>query len=191
MTIHPLPTTPTLPTEPTTPVPWTDASLTELVAAVRAGDEHATLCDRFRRGTQSITTRLRLLLPVEERKCPTDRVLPRLRELLRDESYDWRAALLQTAPPPPVIRHEHKGLDGLTEHQLIQVAAAVFNAPFTDATFAAEVRTTVRDRGLVRRVENTLTQRLVASGVPYPDAVHAVEHLWDEAQGGGWWHHAY
>ena len=76
MTIHPLPTTPTLPTEPTTPVPWTDASLTELVAAVRAGDEHAALCDRFRRGTQSITTRLRLVLPVEERKCPTDRVLP-------------------------------------------------------------------------------------------------------------------
>lgn len=165
------------------PPAWSDAVLADLVAAVRAGDDLDALSAQFLRGKQAMLTRLRLFLPVDERKCPSDRVLPRLFEHLGDDSYDWKDALLRTPKPPPVIKQCFNGIRGLTSRQLVFVGKALLADPFTDEQIVAEVKEELHKRGLDRRVRALLAGRLVDRGADWYEAEETVSYLW----GASWW----
>lgn len=187
MTVHPLPTPP----RRTSPVPWSDESLVDLIASVRAGADLEALCARFGRGSQAMNARLRLLLPVEERKCPLDRLLPRLREVLEDPHHDWKQVMLLKPPPVPIIRPEYKGLPGLSDDHLVHVAAALFWDSFPNSDFAAQVHREVANRALAGRMHRALLIRLVAKGIRWEDASAAIDELWGDEPDhgryeGGW-----
>lgn len=162
------------------PRPWTDETLEELVGRVRCGDDLPALAARFRRSTSSMYPRLRLLLPVDERKCPPDRVLPRLREHLADAAYDWKTALLTTPPPVPVIRTEIQGLPGLTQQHLLEFTVAAHNSPTTDRGVLDELRAECERRGLQYRARQLLADAL-CEGRLNPSPQHA------DAMVAAWW----
>lgn len=163
-------TDPLLPSPSPKPPAWTDATLTDLVTSIRAGLDLEALATRFARSTQAVTNRLRLLLPVEERKCPGDRVLPRLREVLADEAYDWRGALLRTPPPAPIIRHEIQGLAGLSEHHLLAFTLSAHNSPLVDEDLLDALRNECARRGLVERAQLALRNELSGGRVNASEA---------------------
>lgn len=70
------------------------------------------------------------MLPVTQRGCYPELVLPALREALSDPEYDWQAEMLLFPPPAPIIRNEiiRSGLDGLTDADLVIVAHALMAA---------------------------------------------------------------
>lgn len=185
MTVSPLPLPPVAPAPPPAPrtapkaVPWTEESLSSLVAAVRGGADVEDLRRPFGRGPASLLTRLRLFLPLEERNCPVDRIVPRLREVLADEAYDWRQAMLLTPPPTPIVRPEYKGLAGLSRAQLGHVAVAVLSDRWANASFAVDVRAEVERRGDEQSIRNALVLRLIERGIPRDDAEESVTTLWE------------
>ena len=128
--------------------PWTEECHAELADLVTAGLALPDVADAAGRQPAAVLTRLRRMLPVDERGCPEFLVLPRLRELLED-GHDWRRAMLQDSPKPPVVRPpavHRAGVAGLEDDDLVEVADAL-------------VRTQARDDDLLERVRQQLVER--------------------------------
>ena len=108
--------------------PWTDEETAKIVALVRGGADERTVTARSGRSGSSLVSRLRRMLPLEHRSCPVDMVVPALRDHLSDPDYDWRAAMLLTPPPRPVVRPPdivRTGVAGLTDGDLVGIAHSV------------------------------------------------------------------
>ncbi|MFE7509376.1 hypothetical protein [Promicromonospora sp. NPDC057488] len=136
--------------------PWTDEETARIVDLVRAGADESTVVARSRRSGPSVVSRLRRMLPLEHRSCPSDMVAAALHGHLRDADYDWRAAMLLTPPPRPVVRPPEivrTGVAGLTDGDLVGIAHSVL---LDDRAATADLRERlvgeVRERGLVRDV---------------------------------------
>ncbi|WP_036963823.1 hypothetical protein [Promicromonospora kroppenstedtii] len=139
--------------------PWTDEETARIVAQVRDGADERTVTARARRSSGSVVSRLRRMLPLEHRSCPVDMVVPALRDHLRDPDYDWRAAMLLTPPPRPVVRPPEivrTGVAGLADDDLVGIAHSVL---LDDRAATADLRERlvgeVRERGLGRDVVAT------------------------------------
>jgi hypothetical protein len=155
MTLIDLPTPPpnTPPARPDRPArwgqQWTEDCFAELVQLVAAGLTLQDVADAAGRTPSTVLSRLRRMLPVDERGCPEPLVVPRLRELLEDEDHDWRRAMLKDTPKPPVVRPpavHREGIPGLEDDDLVEIADAL-------------VRTQARDAGLLERVRQQLLER--------------------------------
>lgn len=160
---------------------WTEGDHRELVAGVRAGETTEQLHERLGRSPQAVLLRLRLLLPVDERRCPADRVLPRVAELLGDPDYDWRSALLRTPPPPPIIRHELAGLAGLDDRDLLALTFAAFNSPLQEGLLV-RLRDECGRRGLAPAARDRLARAVLEGGL-----VASRAEL--DAMVSAWWEH--
>lgn len=106
-------------------LPWDDDDHETLVRFAKERADLATIARAVQRGESATWQRLRLLLPVEHRKCPRDRIVPALHDAVQQPGYDWRAVILQTPPPPPVHEIVRTGLDGLADDDLAQLAHVV------------------------------------------------------------------
>ncbi|GAB2512249.1 hypothetical protein [Paramicrobacterium agarici] len=123
--------------------PWTDSDYERLIAAVRSGLDAVQIAESIDRPQSTIASRVRMLLPVDVRQCPSDRVLPAAREAFESDDYDWRVTILQSPPPqpivtpPPVVR---RGVAGLQADDLGTIA---FSLAQTGGTRCAELLTRV------------------------------------------------
>lgn len=137
-------------------VPWTDAQHEQLVERVRAGDDTEQIAEAVGRKPAAVTTRLRRLLPPDNRDHPSDLVLTVAREYLGDAAAEWRVNLLRsTVPrpvitPPPVMR---TGLGGIDDDDLVVLAYALIAAQGSgQPDLLDRLVTEVQDRGLEHRV---------------------------------------
>lgn len=123
--------------------PWTDDDYEGLISGVRSGLDEPEIARTLGRPSSTIIARTRMLLPVEVRQCPHDRVLPAARDAFERDDYDWRTTILLTPPPrpivtpPPVIRH---GIAGLSADDLGTIA---YSLASTGGTRCAELLETV------------------------------------------------
>ena len=170
--------------------PWTDEETARIVALVRDGADEHTVTLRARRSTTSVVHRMRRMLPLEHRSCPADMVVPALRGHLRDPDYDWRATMLLTPPPRPVVRSPdivRTGVAGLTDGDLVGITHSVL---LDDRAATADLRERlvgeVRDRGLGRQVVDSHETYLTTLREPFGvrDLDERV-HRWSEAVGLG------
>ena len=170
--------------------PWTDDETERLVALVREGAEIDSLAKRAERGSTSVLNRLRRMLPLEHRSCPQDMVVSALRDHLREPGYDWRATMLLTPPPRPVVRPPEvvrTGVAGLPDTDLVGVAHSVL---LDDRASVAGLRERlveeVKERGLVAAVLDTHEAYLAGIREPpgFPDLAEWV-HRWSRAVGLG------
>ncbi|MFD7309746.1 hypothetical protein [Promicromonospora sp. NPDC059942] len=170
--------------------PWTDEETVRIVALVRDGADGHTVIARSRRSGPSVVSRMRRMLPLEHRSCPTDMVVPALRGHLRDPDYDWRATMLLTPPPRPVVRSPdivRTGVAGLADGDLVGIAHSVL---LDDRAATAGLRerlvAEVRERGLGREVvaahETYLTTLREPVGIRDLDEW---VHRWSDAVGLG------
>ncbi|MFJ3403871.1 hypothetical protein [Promicromonospora sp. NPDC090134] len=170
--------------------PWTDEETARIVALVRDGADEHTVTLRARRSTTSVVHRMRRMLPLEHRSCPADMVVPALRGHLRDPDYDWRATMLLTPPPRPVVRSPdivRTGVAGLTDGDLVGITHSVL---LDDRAATADLRERlvgeVRDRGLGRQVVDSHETYLTTLREPF--GVRDLDewvHRWSEAVGLG------
>ncbi len=121
---------------------------------VRDGADHDGIADGLQRPLSTVGTRVRRLLPVAERRCPSDRVLSAAREHLSDPAYDWRHVMLLSEPPrppaplpAPIIRG---GISGLTDDDLVTTAYGLLFA-FRESRIPVvrEVAREIGHRGLL------------------------------------------
>lgn len=104
---------------------YTDEELEQLVAMTRDGRAAEEMAATVERSTAGLIQRLRRMLPLEYRRCPPDRVIQALREVLADDSYDWRRAMLLSDPPRPVVKQPdvvRTGIAGLGDRDLVTFA---------------------------------------------------------------------
>ncbi|MGD8148650.1 hypothetical protein [Ornithinimicrobium sp. Y1694] len=111
--------------------PWTDNDYELLLRLCGEGADLARVAAELRRTSAAVMSRAKRLLPLDQRGAPGDRVLTHLGELVTaEEDYDWRAHLVATAPPRPVVNHVHppeirKGIPGLESDELLAMGAAL------------------------------------------------------------------
>lgn len=146
--------------------PWTDEDYERLVALLREGADHQGIAEGLQRPMSTVGVRVRRLLPVQERRCPADRVLVAARGHLSDPAYDWRHVMLLSepprppvAPPAPAVR---EGVRGLDDADLITVAYSLLRA-FRDSEtrLLREVAGEVEGRGIVHRLVRRRVDRLL------------------------------
>ena len=70
---------------------WEPSDYELLVQGVREGLDEAALAEHIGRAQSVLPQRLRRMLPVTQRGCYPELVLPALREALSDPEYDWQA----------------------------------------------------------------------------------------------------
>lgn len=145
--------------------PWADDDYEKMVDAVKEGEQLGAIAAALQRPNSTILSRLRRLLPVQERRCLGDRVLTAARAHLQDPAYDWKQTMLLSEeprtvqPPPPIVRH---GVEGLTDADLVTVAYSMLCAHRGSETrLLREVSDEVEGRGVVhhlvrRRVDHLL-----------------------------------
>lgn len=106
---------------------WEALDYELLVEGVREGLDVPALAERVGRVDSSVAQRLRRLLPLPQRECLADQVLPALRTALADPDYDWQAEMLLMPPPRPIVHQEviRTGLDGLTADDAVTIAYAL------------------------------------------------------------------
>ncbi|NNG18379.1 hypothetical protein HJ590_02100 [Naumannella sp. ID2617S] len=121
-----------LPTPPSRPrnhgQPYTDEDHEQLVKLAREGRDADAIAEALGRTRPVVLQRMRRLLPLDHRGCPTDRILSALRAAIAEPDYDWRTTVLLTPPPPPpapVQEVLRTGLAGLDPDQLVRVTHAV------------------------------------------------------------------
>lgn len=170
--------------------PWTDEETARIVALVRAGADEPAITARSGRGSASVVNRLRRMLPLEHRSCPVDMVVSALRDHLRDPDYDWRAAMLLTPLPRPVVRPPdlvRTGVAGLTDDDLVGIAHSVLlddraaNADLRER-LVGEVRERRLGQGVVDAHETYLTTLREPVGIRDLDEW---VHRWSRAVGLG------
>ncbi|MFI2363314.1 hypothetical protein [Promicromonospora sp. NPDC019610] len=170
--------------------PWTDEETARIVRWVRDGADEHTVIARSRRSGPSVVSRMRRMLPLEHRSCPTDMVVAALRGHLRDPDYDWRATMLLTPPPRPIIRSPdivRTGVAGLTDADLVGIAHSVL---LDDRAATADLRERlvgeVRERGLGRDVVTSHESYLAT--LREPVGIRDLDewvHRWSDAVGLG------
>lgn len=166
--------------------PWTDEDYERLVALIRDGADHDDIATGLQRPVPTVGTRTRRLLPVEERRCPPDRVLPAARRHLSDPEYDWRRVMLLSEPPrpsaplpPPVVRG---GVPGLDDDDLVTTAYGLLCA-FRESSrpVVREVAQEVDRRGLeqdlIGRRADHLLHRMGETVTSYAEA-HDLARRW-------------
>ncbi|WP_347269069.1 hypothetical protein [Paracoccus sp. (in: a-proteobacteria)] len=106
---------------------WETLDYELLVEGIREGLDVPALAERVGRVESSVWQRLRRLVPLPQRGCLADQLLPVLRTALADPAYDWQAEMRLTPPPAPIVRKEivHNGLDGLTADDAVAIAYAL------------------------------------------------------------------
>lgn len=168
--------------------PWTDEETTRVVALIRAGTGVDRIATQVQRGSTSVHNRIRRMLPLAHRSCPTDMVLTTLRDHLRDPEYDWRAAMLLSPPPRPVVRPPEvvrTGITGLVDDDLVGITHSVL---LDDRCATAELRERlvgeVEQRGLGRAVVESHENYL--SALREPAGIRDLDewlHRWTRAVG--------
>lgn len=73
---------------------WDDEDHETLVRLAKERADLSAMAAAVQRGESATWQRLRLLLPVEHRKCPRDRIVPALHEAVQQPNYDWRTVIL-------------------------------------------------------------------------------------------------
>lgn len=141
--------------------PWTDEDYQQLVALVRDGADNDGIAEGLQRPVSTVGGRVRRLLPVEERRCPADRVLVAAREHLSDPTYDWRHIMLLSEPPrpsaplpPPVVRG---GIPGLDDDDLVATAYGLLYA-FRESGLGV-VREVAREISRRRLLDDLIARR--------------------------------
>jgi hypothetical protein len=156
--------------------PWTEEDQNLLVRAARDHADLETIAECAERTTSSVLPRLRRMLPLHERSCPSDMVARRVHEHLRDPDYDWRGTMLLTPPPRPVHKPPdivRTGLPGLTDDDLVPIAHAVLDEDTEEhADLRERLRDEVRERRLHERLGRLHAQRM---------ATRRPDLTWDEA----------
>jgi hypothetical protein len=170
--------------------PWTDEETTQMVALVRGGADADAVAAQVRRGVTSVMNRLRRMLPLEHRSCPSDMVVSALRDHLGDPGYDWRATMLLTPPPRPVVRPPEivrSGVPGLVDDDLVEIAHSVLlDDRATTAALRERLVEEVRQRGLASDVVGSHERYL--TGLREPAAMRDLDewlHRWSKAVGLG------
>jgi hypothetical protein len=161
--------------------PWTDEDHERLIELVREGRALTPIADALQRTDQAVVQRMRAVLPVDERKCPADRVLPALRgHLDREPDYPWAEIILQSPAPAPTVQHvvRHEGVAGLDDDLLVQVAYGLLRSEAAGDGHREQACEEVRNRGLVDRV-TTLYRRALLRRTP-PLTPHEADDAADE-----------
>jgi len=169
MTLIDMPLDPRRDAPPRAGQPWTDEHLCELVALTAAGHDFNQLTVEAGRSRQAVLTKLRRMLPVDERGCPEPLLLPRLRELL-GQGHDWRHTMLKDNPPRPVHQPpavHRAGVAGLADDDLVEVADAIIRTNLRQADLVERVRQEVVDRRLGDRLVARRVRDLVRSTPTY------------------------
>lgn len=173
---------------------WDDEDHETLVRLAKDRADLATMAAAVQRGESATWQRLRLLLPIEHRKCPRDRILPALYDAVLQSDYDWRRVVLQSPPPPPVTRIVRSGLAGLDDDDLVQVtqAVALLDSPPT-AALLANLAGLIGQRGLREHfaaVHSDFLHRRGLTGRTRRDLHHAaaawLDSLIDQPGPSGW-----
>lgn len=145
---------------------WEPSDYESLVEGIRQGLELPALATRLGRSTNVVSIRLRRLLPLAQRDCLFDQVLPALRIVLADPGYDWRAEMLLSPPPAPIIHQEaiRTGLDGLSDEQVITVAYALLaSGGREEGELLDQLHERLESEGLMERLIGLRAQRAVRS----------------------------
>lgn len=173
--------------------PWTDEDYEQMVASVRDGNDVDIVAQTLQRPVTSIGPRLRRLLPVEERRCPGDRVLAAAHRHLSDPAYDWASIMLLSEPPRPIQQPPdvvNRGVAGLSNTELVSCAYALLCLhhdvdPDLLARLSREVHARrLEDRVAARRVEHLL-HRSTESAVTRLDADEVAWRWMHDAPGWG------
>lgn len=171
--------------------PYTDEELERMVAMTRDGRTAEDLAAATERRTTGIVQRLRRMLPLEYRSCPPDRVVPALREVLADSTYDWRRAMLLSPPPRPVIKPAdvvRSGVAGLDDRELVTIAyLLIASGRPRDVELLRIVGREVRRRWLIPELVELRTRRIIHEGICIPRELSLREaaELW-VFQSDGW-----
>lgn len=174
---------------------WEPSDYELLVQGVREGLDEAALAEHIGRAQSVLPQRLRRMLPVTQRGCYPELVLPALREALSDPEYDWQAEMLLSPPPAPIIRNEiiRSGVDGLTDADLVIVAHALMAAGGRrEEELLDQVTERLNGDGLMEAVIELRAQRAVRAS-PYSideDAAWAHASYWVRGRSYRPWRHA-
>jgi hypothetical protein len=167
---------------------WTDDDHEQMLALVRDGCEADDIADSLGRTPPAVTARMRAVLPVEQRACPPDRVLPALRALVRDDpAYPWAEIVLQSPPSPPVVQQviQREGVAGLEDDDLVTIAWALVACEGADDEVVQGVCREVRARSLARRVTDRFARSLMRRTPPVmSDEAHEAAVRWFEEAAG-------
>lgn len=145
---------------------WQPSDYESLVDGIREGLDLPALASRLGRSSNGVSTRLRRLLPLAQRDCLFDQVLPALRLALADPGYDWRAEMLLSPPPAPIIHQEviRTGLDGLSDDQVVTVAYALLaSGGREEGELLDQLHERLESDGLTERLIGMRAQRAVRS----------------------------
>jgi hypothetical protein len=168
--------------------PWTDDDYEQMIALVREGHDLDDVADSLGRSPQAVTGKMRAVLPVDQRACPPDRVLPALRaEVTDDPAYPWADIVLQSPPPPPVVRQvvHREGVAGLEDDDLVTIAWALIACEGADDEVLASVCREVHSRALTRRVTSRFARSLMRRTPPVmSDEAHEAAVRWFEEAAG-------
>lgn len=167
---------------------WEELDYELLVEGIREGLDVPALAERVGRVESSVWQRLRRLVPLPQRGCLTDQLLPVLRTALDDPEYDWRTEMRLTPAPAPIVHQEvvRTGLDGLSDDQMVTVAYALLaSSGHEEAELFAELRERLEGDGLMERLIGLRAQRAVRAS-PYSideDAAWAHASYWVRGRG--------
>ncbi|WP_457205140.1 hypothetical protein, partial [Nocardioides sp. P5_C9_2] len=149
-------------------------------ALVREGHGIARIAEALERTEGAVTPRLRALLPPEQRAILADRVLPTLRDHLRERAdYPWAEIMVTMPPPAPVVEEvvHRAGVAGLEPALLAELAWAVLHCETVATAAVLEVCHEVEIRGLRRDLEERLATALQVRVPPVtPDEASYAAH---------------
>lgn len=168
---------------------WETSDYEAMVAAIRDGAaDEAAIAERIGRSESTVGDRLRRLLPLPQRGCLPDRVLPALQDALADPDYDWAHEMLLSPPPTPIVRQEviRSGLAGLNDDQVVTIAYALMaSAGAEEAELLDDLAERLRDQRLIDRVVTRRAMRAVRAS-PHSideDAAWAHASYWVNGRG--------
>jgi hypothetical protein len=168
--------------------PWTDDDYEQMLALVREGHDADHIAGSIGRSPQAVAGKMRAVLPVEQRSCPTDRVLGALRaQVTHDPDYPWAEIVLQTPPPPPIVRQvvHREGVGGLEDDDLVTIAWALIACEGADEDVLQRICREVRERSLTRRVTDRFARSLMRRTPPVmSDEAHEAAVRWFEEAAG-------
>lgn len=168
--------------------PWTDDDYEQMLALVREGHDADDIADSIGRSPQAVAGKMRAVLPVAQRSCPSDRVLGALRAQVTDDpAYPWAEIVLQSPPPPPIVRQvvHREGVGGLEDDDLVTIAWALLASEGADEDVLQGVCREVRERSLTRRVTERFARSLMRRTPPVmsDEAYEAAVRWFEEAAG--------
>ena len=168
-------------------VPWTDDQHELLIERIKAGDDLEAIADAIGRKPHAALSRMRRLLPPDNREHPSDLVLAVVREYLSDPNADWRTNLLTANPPRPIITPApivRTGLGGIPNDDLVTIVHAMIAVHGqTPPELLRQLIDELEDRHLVRRLitERVRELRYVHNCTLSEDQLHDAARRWVDA----------